>query len=991
MKKISIVPYIKSAEQMTDLMYRLSWYLAPFKDELSKIFVFVANDNITLLQKPSYLSEETVTSYEAIKDKIVVCKVDNARSYLKYIYQSNFVLCHDMLFLDSAIDGKTVSSVLKENRIDLVNADITSPASTSQLLYMGDKYFHTVDSELDRSQKVLVNAKKRIKKEKGYIFGTGPSVAEHKTLDFTDGESIVCNSIVINKELLEKTKPVAIVLGDPIFHAGPSSYAEELRAAVFDAIDEYKSIVVVPGRDIHIYLKNCPEKYREHFICIPFNSHAAGINYNFDDNFYISTTSNILTLFLLPIAAYLFKSIGILGCDGRPLNESDYYWSHDKSSQLVDKMDVIKLAHPGFFKVDYNEYYIRHCDVLARWLDAIEAGGKSVSSLTKSYIPALYKRRAGFVSNVDKCFPEEIDKAIADRTQPASGTDIRIVPSVKKSTAIVEGQVAKSKEQSLSCRPTKISERLYWARSAFNGETSIPKDRVVAPPVAPEEVWTRSKKLRRILVRVPYLRRMWWAAKAFKGIAVVDNCETKLQLPPKPQAEKIIITEKIKKKKKCFVGHPPVISVIIPVYNCEEFITHTLESLLQQDFDKFECILVDDCSSDNSIKVAKNYVGDDPRFLFLRHNANGQVGGPARNTGVRHASGRYLLFLDADDLLWRETLRRLAEFSKEYEYADYGGVFCSNENISEDHKVLRSVRACKKQPDATFLSGAGNCPFTIHAVLIKKEVFCKLGGFNENYVQAEDWDLWLRMLRHGYSFAHAGFVGTAYRRRTGSQLLTSPMKHFKFGKQVYNSAHEPLDRQKIKAGTPFVYYLPWIEYKGARDTSLRLVNQLAMAGKGRMSDYMSPHLVEAVLFSLPYSLLQDRATDGFYRGNGRASELDNPFVRKKVNIFLHNIFSLEERELPFSPLKVDFFIPHDSKILESYIASGLEYKLVDTTIQTGDVGIRELLGDLGAISYNEISLNTSMLGEIYVGRDAPGAFVAGLENDLKTTPVILDI
>ena len=93
----------------------------------------------------------------------------------------------------------------------------------------------------------------------------------------------------------------------------------------------------------------------------------------------------------------------------------------------------------------------------------------------------------------------------------------------------------------------------------------------------------------------------------------------------------------------------PLLSVVVPVYNVERFVAECLESLVAQSYLRFEAVLVDDGSTDGSIRVAQRYAAEDPRFRIV-HQANAGLGA-ARNRGVAEARGDYITFLDADDLL----------------------------------------------------------------------------------------------------------------------------------------------------------------------------------------------------------------------------------------------------------------------------------------------------------------------------------------------------
>lgn len=99
------------------------------------------------------------------------------------------------------------------------------------------------------------------------------------------------------------------------------------------------------------------------------------------------------------------------------------------------------------------------------------------------------------------------------------------------------------------------------------------------------------------------------------------------------------------------------ISIIIPVYNVEQYIAKCIQSLLDQTYHSFEALIIDDGSSDESIKIAKALVGNDSRFIFLEKENGGLSS--ARNFGLDHATGDYILFLDSDDYLEKDCLEKV--------------------------------------------------------------------------------------------------------------------------------------------------------------------------------------------------------------------------------------------------------------------------------------------------------------------------------------------
>ncbi|MDA8019803.1 MAG: hypothetical protein MPN21_20370, partial [Thermoanaerobaculia bacterium] len=115
-------------------------------------------------------------------------------------------------------------------------------------------------------------------------------------------------------------------------------------------------------------------------------------NLDLSETFELKSIDNVLTLLLLPIASTLAREVHVIGCDGRPLEEDQYFWSHNPKTQLGDLMDNIQAVHPGFFDLDYNDYYLKHCRNTERWMEAGEKIGRRYVSMVDSQVPALRRR-----------------------------------------------------------------------------------------------------------------------------------------------------------------------------------------------------------------------------------------------------------------------------------------------------------------------------------------------------------------------------------------------------------------------------------------------------------------------------------------------------------------------------------------------------------------------------------------------------------------------
>ncbi len=99
------------------------------------------------------------------------------------------------------------------------------------------------------------------------------------------------------------------------------------------------------------------------------------------------------------------------------------------------------------------------------------------------------------------------------------------------------------------------------------------------------------------------------------------------------------------------------VSIVIPVYNVEKYLQYCLDSISNQSFSDFEAICVDDCSSDASLSILNSHRQKDPRFIVV-HNEKNEGAAETRNRGMFLARGEYLLFIDADDWILPDLLRR---------------------------------------------------------------------------------------------------------------------------------------------------------------------------------------------------------------------------------------------------------------------------------------------------------------------------------------------
>ena len=189
----------------------------------------------------------------------------------------------------------------------------------------------------------------------------------------------------------------------------------------------------------------------------------------------------------------------------------------------------------------------------------------------------------------------------------------------------------------------------------------------------------------------------------------------------------------------------PKIAVIIPAYNQSQYLGQAIQSVLEQTFQDWEAIVVDDGSSDETRSVALSY--PDARLHYVYQENRGLSA--ARNTGIRNTTAPYLSFLDSDDMFLPEKLAILLD-ALEAKPA-VGLVAGQAIPIDEHGKQVGKIMDTPIPQDSEQLL-LGN-PLHVGSVLLRRNWQEKAGLFDESLRSYEDWDMWLRLgvpgLRHG--------------------------------------------------------------------------------------------------------------------------------------------------------------------------------------------------------------------------------------------------
>ena len=240
-----------------------------------------------------------------------------------------------------------------------------------------------------------------------------------------------------------------------------------------------------------------------------------------------------------------------------------------------------------------------------------------------------------------------------------------------------------------------------------------------------------------------------------------------------------------------------LVSIIVPVYNAEKFIRETMDSVLAQTYPHWELLLVEDGSSDGSVDVIGEYIAEkgESRIRLIRLPSN-QGAARARNKGLEEASGRYIAYLDADDLWAPEKLEHELRFMEEkgaafaftgYEFADEHGV-----GLGKVVRVPETLEYRQALSNTTI--------FTTTVMFDSSKIPKELLEMPE--IKSEDTALWWKVLRAGYT-AYGLNENLVRYRRAGRSLSSNKLEAIR---RIWNLYRRAEGMNVIKSAWHFCFW-----------------------------------------------------------------------------------------------------------------------------------------------------------------------------------------
>ena len=221
------------------------------------------------------------------------------------------------------------------------------------------------------------------------------------------------------------------------------------------------------------------------------------------------------------------------------------------------------------------------------------------------------------------------------------------------------------------------------------------------------------------------------------------------------------------------------VSVIIPVYNMEQYLAEAIDSVLSSNYPNFEIIVMDDGSTDDSLSIAESYAEQDHRILVYTQPNGGASS--ARNNAIKKSHGLYILPVDGDNLISHNYIAeavKVLDDNPAVKLVSCEAEFIGNKSGRWKFKPFSINLLCRKNL-------VDNC------AMYRKADWTKVGGYCKEILGREDWDFWLSLFESGGKFVRLPIVGHYYRVRAGSKKAQT--RHlYKDILHALNARHKPL-------------------------------------------------------------------------------------------------------------------------------------------------------------------------------------------------------
>ncbi|MCB1196045.1 glycosyltransferase [bacterium] len=302
----------------------------------------------------------------------------------------------------------------------------------------------------------------------------------------------------------------------------------------------------------------------------------------------------------------------------------------------------------------------------------------------------------------------------------------------------------------------------------------------------------------------------------------------------------------------------PKVSVIMPSYNCAHYLPNAIQSVLNQTFEDYEIVVIDDGSTDSTKDLMQAYVEKYPQKIRYIYQKNKGLSG-ARNTGIENACGEYIALLDADDLWLPERLKAQIDFLKKH--PEYSFVFSDVYAMDENGKRGKTMMRLKKPVSGDiFYELLLENFISVPTTLIKKDCFKNAGFYSSDMKLCEDHHFSLRLANY-YKGGYIDQPLACYMIRSNS--LSSSLLNMRIWDMKVVDEMARLFPERVKAGSKYfkqaranlLYEMGYISYRqnNFKDAWNYLWKSLKVNG------FFMPAVKSLLILScIPHNLLRKR-------------------------------------------------------------------------------------------------------------------------------------
>lgn len=311
------------------------------------------------------------------------------------------------------------------------------------------------------------------------------------------------------------------------------------------------------------------------------------------------------------------------------------------------------------------------------------------------------------------------------------------------------------------------------------------------------------------------------------------------------------------------IANTKTVSVLIPTYNCADYLVEAIESVKAQTYQSWEVIVVDDGSTDNTRDRVKRFM---PDVTYVRQVNQGVSA--ARNRALRECTGKYIMFLDSDDLLLPKALEKLSTILDQNPCVDV--VYSDGYIIDGEGKPFSELSVYRPAVvEHTLESFVLTCPVDIHSSMIRRRALSVLEGpFDEQMIGYEDRDLFIRLRASGCSFLYVPEFTCCYRFHGGNKSAPKSSYSEERHQSLIHSRMKILNApwfDTLSTSAQYRFFLHFVTSVLVNDYSKQdevlthpLAERLPPEQRSNLLYYLT---IENLLGDVPWTLVSQRLTE----------------------------------------------------------------------------------------------------------------------------------